>query len=455
MEDKKMRYPISWLLILCWICAASAQADFSEAFEEVWAVPEIQAKIDAGIEAHRKGDAVISVVDKDGVPLSEVTITAVQQTHNFLFGANLFVLGQLATPELNQRYENAFTDIFNFASLPFYWADLEPVRGQLRFEKEAPFIWRRPPPDVLLAWCKVHNITPKGHPLLWHSINPDWIPTEAEALRSAYTKRFEEIAQRYGQDILIWDVVNESLVCSKKYALYSEALDYVPWAFEKTRPLFPKSTLLMINEVTQVSHKPVAENQYLKQVETLLAAGTPIEGIGFQFHFFSRDNFHKYFPHDPTFQPDNLMTVYERFSQLELPLYITEITIPGSGDNGFTDQAQAVKQLYRLWFSIKRMAGITWWNLADKTAYGNEGQALGGLTDENLTPKPVWHALDQLINQDWTTQCTGKTDEKGRFSFRGFAGTYQINVVLNNERKQSFHISLPEATKALITCTID
>mgnify|MGYP000979139105 FL=1 len=203
-----------------------------------WSDAEALQRIESGIEQHRKGDLVVRVLDEDGRPVSGAEVMAVQKTHAFLFGANLFVLGQLATPELNARYERAFTGLFNFASIPFYWKDLEPEPGALRFAETAPYLWRRPPPDVLVAWCQAHGITPKGHPLLWHSINPDWVPKDPDALRAAYVKRFEEIAARYGDKVAIWDIVNESLVSNDTYPLYTPDQAYVPWALSRPTACF-------------------------------------------------------------------------------------------------------------------------------------------------------------------------------------------------------------------------
>ena len=277
------------------------------------------------------------------------------------------------------------------------------------------------------------------------------MPTGPEALREAYRKRFDEIAERYGNDIPIWDVVNESLVCPQGYPLFTEDRAYVSWAFEQAHQAFPDNTVLMINEVMSVSHKPVKENAYLEQVKALLASGAGIEGIGFQFHFFSRDALDKQFLADPTYAPENLWQVYETFSELNLPLYITEITIPGSGDNGAALQAEVVEHLYRLWFSVKEMAGITWWNLVDKTAYGNEGQALGGLVDEAVQPKPAYTVLDRLINHEWKTDYTGKTDVDGRVTFRGFAGTYQIKATAADGMERVFTLQLAPGKENTLT----
>ena len=111
-----------------------------------------------GIEKNRKGDVKIRVVDKDGKPLKGVRVHAKQKTHAFRFGANLFMLDELETPEKNAAYKRLFADVFNMATLPFYWDTLEPERGKPRYAKDSPKVYRRPSPDLCLAYCKEHGI---------------------------------------------------------------------------------------------------------------------------------------------------------------------------------------------------------------------------------------------------------------------------------------------------------
>ena len=421
-----MKYAATLLVIA--MTGAGASAEALEEARARWRDPEVLQRINDGIERNRKGDVLVQVLDSAGNPVANAQVSATQVSHAFLFGCNLFVLHQLDTPELNKMYEQRFTEIFNFASLPFYWKDLEPQPGALRLDESAPHIWRRPPPDVLLKWCKAHGITPKGHPLLWHSINPDWMPTDPDALHAAYIKRFRELAERYAAEIPIWDVVNESLVCKQDYPLYTPDRAYVTWAFEQAHAIFPAPNLLMINEVMTVSHEPLARNRYFTQVQGLLKAGVGVEGIGFQFHYFDRGALDKVFFGNPAMEPRNLLDLYEGFETFDRPLYITEITIPGSGADGPALQQEVVANLYRLWFSTKSMAGITWWNLGDKCAYGTEDRAMGGLLDENMDPKPAYEALDKLINHEWKTTFKGVTGADGRCTFRGFAGDYTVHV---------------------------
>ena len=67
-----------------------------EMFEENKA--ELRTRINAGIEVNRKGSATITVKDKDGNVIPGARVKAVQKSHEFRFGANLFMLDELETP---------------------------------------------------------------------------------------------------------------------------------------------------------------------------------------------------------------------------------------------------------------------------------------------------------------------------------------------------------------------
>ena len=167
-------------------------------------------RIERNIEQYRKGDATIEVVDAAGKPVPGVRVEVQQTGHEFLFGCNAFVLGQLKTAEENQRYEEAFLRLFNFATVPFYWEGTEPAQGELRYQEGSRDIWRRPPPDRYLPWAAKHGVTLKGHPLLWHAYNPPWLPKDADAAARAVPQtvprdrrplRREDLDLRRGQRI--------------------------------------------------------------------------------------------------------------------------------------------------------------------------------------------------------------------------------------------------------------
>lgn len=88
-------------------------------------------------------------------------------------------------------------------------------------------------------------------------------------------------------------------------------------------------------------------------------------------------------------------------------------------------QTEIAQNLYRLWFSYPAVMGITWWNVADGGAAPGE-PSYSGLYDREINPKPVYHALDSLINHAWKTRLTLKAEAGKPLTFRGFKGRYRV-----------------------------
>jgi GH35 family endo-1,4-beta-xylanase len=418
------------MIAMLLIGISQAKAQYSSSWDDA----ALQQQIESNIEKYRKGDAVITVVDKNGKPVVNATIVIRQQTSEFKFGCNLFVLHQLATPELNGKYEAAFTKLFNFATIPFYWAELEPKQDSLRLAKGSAPMWRRIPPDEAVEWCKENHIAIKGHPMLYikNRFMPSWISrTDPEMLQLLAKKRMMQLAARYGKDIAVWDVVNEDVARVKNpNSWYQAPKDYLAWAFKEADSLFPQTVTLMINDETKTSHD--STDQYIHSIQTLLQRNIRVDGIGIQFHMLLVNKF----LNGEAFTPAIMHQAYTKLGQLGKPLWITEITVPSKGENGWQNQATIVSDIYKLWFSEPQMKGITWWNLGDGTAFGTENNFKGGLLDSAMNPKPAYEVLDQLINHDWRTDLTIKTDASGKASFRGFHGGYLIQIEKGKMRKE-------------------
>jgi endo-1,4-beta-xylanase len=406
-------------------------------YRAAWSNPAVAAEIEAGIERHRKADAALQFVDANGRLVADIEVRVEQISHAFLFGANLFVLGQLKTPELNHRYETAFTKLFNQATLPFYWVDLELEEGKLRFDERSSYRWRRPPPDQLVAFGKKHGLVLKGHPLVYTGFDPKWAKDKKQDAPRLIRRRLEQLAARYAGDIPIWDGVNES--SRGFWCWFDPALmggDYVAWAFRQERELFPHNILTINDTSWFVQPDDLRKGKYYQQIEGLLKQDVPIDCIGFQFHL-RKDMASFLAGEHHAANAGRLRQYYEQFAPLKRPTHVTEITIPSAGAVGSSPAAQAevVRDLYRLWFSVPSMACITYWNLADGTAIGSEQHLNGGFLDANFEPKPAYRVLDDLINRQWHTRATGKTSAQGTFSFRGFCGKYRVEVNTASGRK--------------------
>ena len=62
----------------------------------------VEEKVSHGIEAYRKGDGKVRIVDKNGKPVVGAKIKFSQKSHEFRFGANIFMLDELETEEKNE-----------------------------------------------------------------------------------------------------------------------------------------------------------------------------------------------------------------------------------------------------------------------------------------------------------------------------------------------------------------
>lgn len=423
--------------LICIFLAFTVEAVAQDSvFVKLWSDTAVTKRIDRDIEKYRKGDATIKVIDKNGKPVKNVLITVKQQRNEFLFGCNLFALGQLKTDKLNARYEDGFSKIFNFATVPFYWGDLEPQPGQSRYGENSPRVWRRPPPDQLVNWCKKHQITPKGHALMYskNMFMPSWTErNNPEAFLKQGHKHMLEIAKRYGDTFRVWDVANEEIPRKLHLNEWHKVPDnYLEWCFKEAGNLFPKTVKLLYNDGTEEVHKKTDE--YIALFKGLKNNNARVDGMGIQFHLYGQGS--KAMLNGKLYPPDVLFKVYDQLSELNIPLYMTEITIPGNGEKGSEYQKEIVENLYRLWFSTPKMAGITWWNLGDGTAFEEENKMMGGLLDENMDPKPAYKALNRLINKEWKTNLTANTDQVGNIRFRGFHGTYVIEVNTKGIKKE-------------------
>ena len=70
----------------------------------------------------------------------------------------------------------------------------------------------------------------------------------------------------------------------------------------------------------------------------------------------------------------------------------------------------------------------------------------GGLLRSDLSPKPAYLALQNLIHQEWNTREELVSDQEGIFHFRGFDGTYEIVV---NGKRYFLHLNEEEPEKVL------
>ena len=414
------------------------------------------ARVKAGIELYRKSSARIRVVDAGGQPIGGAVIEANQQTQDFKFGANTFMIDEMETAEKNEIYKKKFPELFNLGTIPFYWDDLELIEGQPRYAIGSPRLYRRPATDLCMDYCRRYGVEPKLHCLNYEHATPPWaIGRSRRELKDLLVKRFDEIAARYGKEIPMIEVTNETYIPSPRGTEFFTDDDFCLWSYEAAQRAFPASRLI-INESNICWEAPNAHtsrNPYGMQVEKLLSQGAPLHGIGLQYHSFhsaAREAEVLARP-DGRYSPMQLCAILDRLGQYNLPLQITEMTIPAysSREEDEAIQAEILRQVYSIFFAHKNMEAVIYWNLPDGYAYKAEpgdmtaGQNMyyAGLIGFDMSEKPAFKVLKKLIRDEWMTRTQLVTDEEGYATLRGFHGEYGLTVRAHERTSvHAFHL---------------
>ncbi len=397
-------------------------------------------KIATGIELNRKGYGNVQVKDASGNPVVGAKITVKQVSHEFKFGANIFMLKQFDSDKENDEYEPLFVNCgFNIATLPFYWKDLEVEQGNPRFSKDSENVYRRPAPDLCMEFCEKNGIEPREHALAYDAFYPEWMvnaePLEAKRLLE---KRMKEIAERYADRIPTIEVTNE--VTWNNGSRFHTEPDYVTWCLKTAEKYFAHNELV-VNEWTGVWQDRLRDwSRYHLIIEKAMRDGARIDAIGMQYHmFYSKETEAK--DTELFYDPRNLYYIMDSYANFNLPLQITEVTIPAYSNDAEDESLQAdiIERLYSIWFSYPNVEQIIYWNLIDGyAAYAplgdmtaGENKFFGGLLRFDMTPKPAYYRIKELIENRWHTETEFETDSSGYAPFKGFFGEYDVEINVN------------------------
>ncbi|HEY0948758.1 endo-1,4-beta-xylanase [Nocardioides sp.] len=396
--------------------------------------------------SHRSHATTVSLRHPDGSPWSGAEVTVRQVRHAFAFGNIGFDFVDLAAAEVGigsngphvfggadrdsaERLVELWLDVFNTATLPFYWAGFEPVEGQ-------------PDTERLLAaarWFRERGVSLKGHPLVWHTLAPDWLRGRAdEEVEDVVRARVRREVGTFAGLIDTWDAINEVVIMpvfdneehQNAVTRLCRRIGRIPTvrlAFEEARSV-GAGVRLVLNDFDM-------STAYECLIEGVLEAGIQVDAIGLQSHM-----------HQGYWGEERTLATLERFARYGLPLQMTETTLL-SGDlmppeiedlndfqpptwpstpEGEERQADEVVRHYRTLLSHPAVEAVNYWGITDRGAWLG---APAGLVRADGTPKPAYDALRRLIKQEWWLAPTAlRTDDHGSVPVTGWAGDYEIEV---------------------------
>ncbi|HEY0374389.1 MAG TPA: endo-1,4-beta-xylanase [Amnibacterium sp.] len=396
------------------------------------------------IPEHRLGEAVVTVLGADGGPLADTEVSVEQRRHAFGFGNIGFDLVRMiggddpegaeavegfgGSADLDPaRYAEEWLRLFNLATLPFYWGRYEPQRGRpdrARLERTA-------------RWLHDAGVTVKGHPLVWHTVQPDWLlGLPLEEVETLLRARVRELTAAFAGTIDLWDAINEAVIMPvftngdnavTPLAAARGRLGMVRLAVEEARAGNPR-VRLAINDFD-------LSPAYERLIEEVLEAGIPVDAIGLQTHM-----------HQGYRGEDAVLAVVDRFARFGLPIQMTETTlvsghlmppeiedlndyrIPAwpSTPEGEARQADEIERHYRSLFGHPGVESITYWGFTDAGAWLG---APVGFVRADGSRKPSYDVLDRLVNGEWRAPAARlRTDGSGRVAVRGPLGSYEVTA---------------------------
>ena len=394
------------------------------------------------IISHRCSTARIKVVDKEGKPVAGKKVNFKLKSHEFLFGCGGFDAimlnsdipeGMLAFYDGDANKAKAFfrdrmdkwVQVFNYATIPFYWGGYEPKEGEIMYES------RKKGADYLIA----HGAKVKGHPLCWHTVCADWLlQYDNKTIMEKQLARINRDVTAFKGTVDIWDVINETVIMPE-FDRYDNAITRICNAYGRTN---------LIKEVFDAAHaaNPDAtllindfnlSEKYREVISESLEAGAQIHAIGIQSH-----------QHQGYRGMEWLEDVLKRFSEFGLPLHFTENTLV-SGDimpahivdlndwvvdewpstpEGEERQAREWEEMMVRLFEEPLVEAVTGWDFAD----GAWLKAPSGFVRLDNSIKPSYLKLKELAHERWQTNEDLITDENGYVTLTGYRGLYTVTA---------------------------
>ncbi|MDM7854129.1 endo-1,4-beta-xylanase [Cellulomonas alba] len=406
--------------------------------------PSARAVLPAALDgsfAHRRASTTLTVVDAAGAPVPGADVTVEQVRHEFGFGNIGFDLIAFANgaasgghnvfggarAEQGARLAELWLGLFDSATLPFYWRGFEREEGRTQT-------------DVMMCaarWFADRGVRVKGHPLVWHTLAPQWLLGRSDAeVEAAIRARIRRDVTAFAGVIDLWDAINEVVIMpvfeAEENAVTPLAaargrVAMVRMAFETAREANPGARLVLNDFDLSADYEHL--------IEECLAAGIVIDALGLQTHM-----------HQGYRGEEQVAGILERFARFGLPLQLTETTLVSgelmppeivdlndyvvdswpSTPEGEARQADELLRHVRSLFGHPAVESMTYWGLSDDGAWLG---APAGLVRADGTTKPSYDQLRGLVRGDWWLAPTALTaDEHGQVEITAFAGRYAVRA---------------------------
>uniref|UniRef100_A0ACD5VIB6 Uncharacterized protein n=1 Tax=Avena sativa TaxID=4498 RepID=A0ACD5VIB6_AVESA len=345
----------------------------------------------------RRRDVVLKFADAGASSaVSGASIRVMQMDTSFAFGACI-------NPAVIQDpcFVEFFTKHFDWAVFEneLKWYHTEAVQGQLTYADT----------DALLDFCDRYGKPVRGHCIFWAVDNmvQKWVKAlDNDQLTAAVQGRLTSLLTRYAGRFPHYDVNNEMLHGS----FFQDRLgdDVNAFMFKETARIDPGAALFVNDYNVEGGMDPNATpEKYIAQINALQEKGAPVGGIGLQGHVTNPAG-------------EIICDALDKLATTDLPIWLTELDACETDVDLRADDYEVV---LREAYAHPAVEGVVFWGFMQ----GHMWRQDACLVNSDGT---VNDAGERFINlrREWTSHARGKIDSDGNFKFRGYHGSYIVQL---------------------------
>ena len=275
---------------------------------------------------------------------------------------------------------------------------LQPSRGQFNY-------WAA---DNLVSFAQRHDMTVRGHCLVWHQQQPAWLSSDGKKNDKNWSRQealeimkshIDNVLAHFKGKVVEWDVVNEcldddqSIIRSNpegytlRQTVWQRAIgdDYIDSAFVYAHRADP-SVVLYLNDYDVEMQGKAKSVAFRNLALRLKKAGIPIDGVGLQCHFSVGD-----------VDSVKLDQTIRQFGEDGLKCIITELDMgtPSTSAKDLEEQARQYRIITDIVLNNPNCPNMVIWGLKDNDSWRSASNPL--LYNSSLGKKPAWYAVRSAL----------------------------------------------------------
>lgn len=262
--------------------------------------------------------------------------------------------------------------------------------------------------DQLVSLARQNNMAVRGHCLVWHQQQPQWLSSDGKKNDKNWTRaqaldimknHITNVMKHYKGKVVEWDVVNECLDDDQsvirtnpegytlRQSVWQRAIgdDYIDSAFVYAHRADPSAVLYLNDYDVEMQGKAKAVAFYNLAMR-LKQQGIPIDGVGLQCHFSVGE-----------VDSVKLASTFQRFAEADMKCIITELDmgIASTSEKNLLEQARNYRVVTDIMLNSDNCPTMVIWGIKDNDSWRTDSNPL--LYTAGLEKKKAWYAVRSAL----------------------------------------------------------